>query len=162
MCFTILIAKMHPLSMASINSILTSLSWLDALILIRLCSSHTFLYVGMHPKTTILHMLSILTTRIYAHTFPLLYIARIGSPLRRLQIIKAERELSHCSRVTVLYKVRPPGTSCVRLKVCRSELRKLSRRVADTWVKSKDVTVSCESFRLSCYGVANTVGFRAN
>jgi len=84
MCFTILIAKMHLLSVASINPILNSLSWLDALILIRLCSSHTFLYVRTHPKTTTLHMLSILTTRIYAGTFPLLHIPQISSLLRRL------------------------------------------------------------------------------
>jgi len=84
MCFTILIAKMHLLSVASINSILNCLSWLDALILIRRCSSHTILYVRTHPKTTTLHMLSILTTLIYAHTFPLLHIPPMISLLRRL------------------------------------------------------------------------------
>ena len=51
--------------------------------------------------------------------------------------------------ITVLSKVSPPATSCEPSGVCRSESRKLSSRVADTWVKSKDVTVSCESFRLS-------------
>jgi len=84
MCFTILIAKMHLLSVTSINSILNSLSWLDTLILIRLGSSQTCLYVKTHPKTTTLHMISILTTRIYARTFPLLHIPRISSLLRRL------------------------------------------------------------------------------
>jgi len=84
MCFTILIAKMHLLSVASINSILNSLSWLDALGLVRLCSLHTFLYVRTDPKTTTLHMLSILTTCIYARTFPLLHIPRISRLLRRL------------------------------------------------------------------------------
>jgi len=98
MCFTILITQMHLSSVASINSIPNSLSWLDALILIQLCCSHTFLYVRTYSKTTTLHMLSILTTGIYARTVPLLHIPLISSLLPRLLIIKAERELSHCSR----------------------------------------------------------------
>ena len=51
--------------------------------------------------------------------------------------------------VTVLSKVSPPATCREPSGVGRSEARKLSSGVADAWLKSKDETVSCESFWLS-------------
>jgi len=50
--------------------------------------------------------------------------------------------------VTVLSKVSPTGTSCERSGVWGSESRKLRSCVA-VWLKSKDLTVSCQSIPLA-------------
>ena len=51
--------------------------------------------------------------------------------------------------VLVLSKVSCPAPTCEPFGVCSSGSRKVSSRFAETCVKSKDVAVSCESFRLS-------------